>query len=159
MFTLIFSGLALIAVLIHLTLMKKPRTAGTVLEILLLYLFFFNMGFGGLLAFYGHTARAAETALSIGWQPGSPFQFEVAVANLAFGVLGILCLWMRGNFWWAAAVGGGVFGLGAAYGHIRDMILAQNFAPNNAGLILWYGDIFLPLLLLLLLATYSRMKD
>jgi hypothetical protein len=58
------------------------------------------LGFSSILAFFGHTFAADEIAAYIGWMPGSPFQFEVAVANLAIGVLGISCVWLRGNFWW-----------------------------------------------------------
>ncbi len=63
----------------------------------LLYLLVIFARVGGLIGFLGHTFKAQEIALKIGWQP-SPFQFEVAVANLAFGVLGILCLWQPGGF-------------------------------------------------------------
>jgi len=62
-----------------------------------------NVGIAGILGFYSHTFNAAATAEFIAWAPGSPFQFEVATANLAFGVLGVLCLWFGGAFWAATA--------------------------------------------------------
>src|SRR3954453_7078522 len=40
-----------------------------------------------------HTVWADSTAVSIDWPTGNPFQTEVAVANLAIGVPGILCYW------------------------------------------------------------------
>ena len=107
----------------------------------------------------GHTFRAREIALGIGWPPGSPFQFEVAMANLAFGVLGILCIWQRGGFWTATGVGWAVFLLGCAYGHVREM-LAGNFAPMNAGLMIWQADVLMPLAILFLLFMRRRLaKD
>ena len=49
-----------------------------------------------MFGFIGHTAFADRTAAYIGWLADNPFQTEVAVANLAIGVLGILCYWVQG---------------------------------------------------------------
>jgi hypothetical protein len=46
-----------------------------------------------------HAFLAAKVALSIGWAPGSPFQSEVALANLAFGLPGVLCIRFKDGFW------------------------------------------------------------
>ena len=119
---------------------------------LLLYLLVIFVGLGGLLGFLGHTFKAREIALKIGWQP-SPFQFEVAVANLAFGVLGIMCIWQRRGFRTATGIGYSIFLLGCAYGHLREMILHGNFAPYNVGPVLWVNDLAVPLLILLLLVV------
>jgi hypothetical protein len=159
MFTLIMLSLSLAAIAINIALSRKPRTPRNIIEIILLYLLVINVGLGGLIAFYGHTFRSDEIARSIGWQPGSPFQYEIAIANLSYGILGVLCLWLRKDFWLAAGIGAAVFGLGAAAGHIRDIILYHNYAPNNAGLILWFGDIFMPLFTLSLLLVYRSFKE
>ena len=102
------------------------------------------------MGFLGHTFKAREIALKIGWQP-SPFQFEVAVANLAFGVLGIMCIWQRRGFRTATGIGFATFLLGCAYGHFRDMTLHGNFAPYNVGPVLWFNDLAVPMAILLLL--------
>lgn len=47
------------------------------------------------------------------------------------------------------------FTLGAAVGHIREMITAHNFAPGNAGVIFW-TDILIPLIGFLLLWLQRR---
>ncbi len=88
--------------------------------------------------------------MKIGWQP-SPFQFEVAVANLAFGVLGILCLWERRAFQTATGIGYATFLVGCAYGHLKDMVMQGNFAPYNVGPVLWVNDLAIPLSILTLL--------
>ncbi len=134
---------------------RKPVTARRLVEVLLQWSLLINVGIAGLLGFYAHAFQAAATAALIGWPPGSPFQFEVAVANLAFGVLGILCQWFRGGFWGATIVGFAVFLEGAAYGHIRDILVAHNYAPGNAGVIL-YWDILVPLAQLILLLVLLR---
>ncbi len=90
-------------------------------------------------------------ARSIGWQP-SPFEFEVAIANLAFGTLGILCLWKEGSFWTAVVIGVTVWLWGDAIGHIREIVVAHNYAPNNAGAAL-YSDLLLPAVLIALFAV------
>ncbi|MCQ8904725.1 MAG: hypothetical protein NQU45_03285 [Methanothermobacter sp.] len=53
-------------------------------------------------------------ATYIEWPTGSPFQLEVAFANLSFGVLGLLSWKFRGEFWMATIIGFSVFYLGAA---------------------------------------------
>lgn len=158
MFSIIFLILILLGASIHLFISRKPKTANRIISVLLLYLLVINVGVGGLFAFMGHAFRADQVAQSIGWASGSPFQFEIAVSNLAFGILGILCIWIRGNFWVATGIGSAIFGLGAAYGHIRDIIISQNFAINNAGPILWIGDILMPTLILGLLVAYRALN-
>lgn len=150
MFFWIFLAVALVLPMIHLALSAKDRSLAGAARLYLQYLLPISVGLGGLMAFMGHTFRADEIARSIGWQPGSPFQFEVAVANLAFGVLGLLCLKFRDGFWTATIVGYGVFLEGAAYGHIREIVEAGNFAVNNAGPVLLI-DVLFPLFLLALL--------
>jgi hypothetical protein len=80
--------------------------------------------------FYSHAFNAAATAEFIGWPPASPFQFEVATANLAFGVPGVRCLWFRGGPWTATIMGFAVFIGRAAYGHIRDIVLHHNYVAR-----------------------------
>jgi hypothetical protein len=81
----------------------------------------------------------------------------VAVANLTLATLGILCYWIRGNFWVAAVIAYCVQVLGAAVVHIRDIAVAANYAPNNAGLTLPM-DILEPVILLVLLVYYLRVN-
>ena len=148
---LIFIVLALIVAAIHLFRERHHLTGGRIAEILLLWLLVIAVGLGSILAFFGHTVFAASTAESIGWPMGNPFQTEVAVANLGVGITGVLCYWIRGNFWLAAVISFAVFQLGAAAVHIQQIIVAQNYSPDNAGIIL-YTDIFTPLVLIGLLA-------
>jgi hypothetical protein len=54
----------------------------------------------------------------------------------------------------ATVIAFAMFRIGAAYGHVRDMRLRHNYAPGNAGPILYISDIILPLLLFVLLIAY-----
>src|ERR671938_1116165 len=108
---------------------KDARTPRRIVELFLLYVLVIGVGLQGLYAFMGHVFFADETARQIGWPAGNPFQFEVAIADLVFGILGILCIWIRGTFWYAAGLAGVLFGLGAAYGHIVQMVVYGDYAP------------------------------
>ena len=80
----------------------------------------------------------APTAASIGWAT-SPFQWEVGLANLAYGVLGVT----------ASSFDRDYTLLGAAAGHVPSMIRDHNFAPGKTGYVFWF-DILAPVLLIVL---------
>jgi hypothetical protein len=67
------------------------------------------MSFSCVFSFLGHFFFADQVAESIGWAIGSPFQREVAFANLAEGILGLMCLKWRGSFWLATIVSYSIF--------------------------------------------------
>ena len=77
------------------------------------------------------------------------------MADLTVGVLGVLCLWIRGNFWLATAIANAVWLLGDAVGHIREMVLNNNHSPNNAGTFL-AAEIIAPLVILFLALRYAQ---
>lgn len=124
-------------------------------EIALLSILTVQVGLGSLWAFLGHAFMPDVIATYIGWPTGSPFQLEVAFANLSFGVMGLLSWKFRGEFWMATIIGFSVFYLGAAYGHIMDALINLNYSPGNIGAPL-YIDIVIPLLLLLLLVYHRK---
>ncbi len=124
-----------------------------IVETLLVNFLVINVGISALYAFMGHAFSSKKVAEYIGWPSGNPFQFEVAITNLSFGILGVLCIWFRDNFWIATVIGFSVFALGAAYVHIRDIIKNKNHSPGNAGPPL-YSDILKPIFLVGLLIAY-----
>src|SRR5215213_260116 len=151
--SLFFLVLGLVVGAVHVYLDNQPRTKGRVAEIFLLWFLVITVGILSVFFFISHTVFADTTAASIGWLAGNPFQSEVAVANLTIATLGILCYWIRGNFWVATVVAFSVQWLGAAVVHIREIVVAQDYAPNNAGMTL-YMDILIPLILIALLVYY-----
>ena len=155
MYALIFFIAGLLVAGVHLYFDRQPRTKGRIVEIFLLWLLVIPVGLGGLWAFMGHTLFAEQTAEFIGWPAGNPFQSEVAVADLTVGTLGILCYWIRGNFWIAAVIAASVWKLGAVAVHIREIVVAGNYSPGNAG-ILFYMGIVVPLILIALLVYLER---
>jgi uncharacterized protein DUF6790 len=110
----------------------------------------YGAGVGGLVAAIGHTIFADQVAASIGWPTRTGFQFEVAMANLGIGVIGNWCAFTNDRgFWLATIVMTTAFLVGAAAGHVREMITKKNFAVNNAGFI-FYWDLVLPAVLIAL---------
>ncbi len=152
-FSYLWPLLTLILALV-LVYMRKPRTKNMVIESILLALLVVMVGLSSIWAFIGHAFMADRIAAYIGWPLGSPFQLEVAATNLSYGVLGLLCLKFRDNFWTATIIGFTIFYWGAAYVHIQDILVNGNYAPGNAGAPLYF-DIILPIILLGLLAAYK----
>lgn len=147
--------LSIVLPLAHLALSGIPRTRARVIRLLLLYALVLDVGVIGLpLGFIPHVFFADETARSIGWPPGSPFQFEVGVHDGAWGLLGFLCLRIGGSFWLATGLGWSVFMLGAAYGHLVQTLREGNYAPYNFLTI--FSDGFIGVWLLALLFLYCR---
>ena len=155
MVNLFFVVLGLVVGAVHVYLDNQPRTKGRVAQIFLPWLLVIPVGIGSVFSFIGHTVFADTTAASIGWPAGNPFQSEVAVANLTVGILGIPCYWMRGNFWVATVIGFCVWWLGDAVVHIREIVVAANYAPNNAGVTFYLAIVF-PVILIALLVYYLR---
>ncbi len=143
-FTLTFLVLGLIASGISLWSRSRPLTTSVVVEALLSYFLLFSVGVSFFYNFVLHTFFGDMVAKFIGWAP-SPFQTEVGMASLGYSVVGFLAF--RGGFGLrgAAVAGPAIFLLGAAAGHVHQMIVAHNFAPGNAGVI-FYTDIAIPII-------------
>ena len=152
--TYIFIIITIIGAILHIFLSKKPRTKNRVFEIFLVWFLFIMVGIGCIWAFMGHIFMSNMVAATIGWPSGNPFQLEVGVANLAIGILGILCLKFRDNFLLATVIASSVFLLGAGYIHVTNIIQTGNMAPGNAGYAL-YIDILIPLILIFLMIGYK----
>jgi len=158
MIWVVLATVAVLLAVVHIALSEPPRTRARVVEALLLYFFVIPIGMGGFMGFLGHIARARAVAASIGWPAGNPFQSEVAMANLAFGILGILCVRNRGSFWTATAIGWSIFFFGDGCIHLHQIWTGQRFAPGNAGGILYF-DLVMPLLITGLLAARCATKN
>lgn len=83
------------------------------------------------------------------------FQTEVGFADLAVGVLGVLCFRFRDGFLLAAVIAVSICYLGDAYGHIHQAAIHDNHAPDNTGLVLW-ADFIQPLVAIGLYALRWR---
>jgi hypothetical protein len=155
MLQIFFAVVALLAASVHLGFSAKRRSRpATIVGTYLIYLLFIYVGLMGLFAAYYHVFRPLEASASIGWAT-SPFEYEVGMADLTVGVLGVLCLVFRGEFWLATAIADAVWLLGDAVGHIREMVLHNNHAEYNAGKFLAF-ELAMPVLILGLVLYYRR---
>jgi len=152
-------ALAVIFSLVNIFFSKQPRTAGNIVEIVLLYLLVFQVGVMCLIASVNHVFNGPAISALIGWAPGSPFQYEVGMMNLGLGVLGILCLWFRKDFWLATAIVASVTMVGCGVGHVLEIVYHNNWSPYNAGPGIWIQTVLLPIALLTLVYCYRRLKD
>ncbi|MBI4381208.1 MAG: hypothetical protein HY574_08455 [candidate division NC10 bacterium] len=143
-FTLTFLVLGLIATGISLWRRPRPLTPSLVVEDVFSYFLLFSVGMSFFYNFVVHVFFGDTAAKFIGWGP-SPFQAEVGMASLGYSIVGLLAF--RGDFGLrvAAVIGPAIFLLGAAAGHVHQMIVAHNFAPGNAGVI-FYTDIAIPII-------------
>lgn len=116
---------------------------------LLQWMLFLGLGVLSLWSAFSHAVFTDRVARSIGWAP-SPFQHEIAGANLGIGLGAIAASVLGVSAAWTMFVVAASFLWSAAAVHVADMIRSRNFAINNAGPIFWW-DILTPLTLLVAL--------
>lgn len=141
-FTLTFLMVGLLFSAVAIARAPKLVSQPVVIEKLLSWFVFWTVGIAYLYNFVFHVFFGEMAARFIGWSD-SPFQLEVGTASLGFAAVGFLAAFRSFDLRLAAILGPAIFSLGAAVGHINQMITAHNFAPGNAGVIFWM-DILLP---------------
>jgi hypothetical protein len=130
------------------------RTGAPGPDRLLAWVLLLPIGVTGLWAAVFHLFFPEIAAADIGWEP-SPFQFEVGMADLAIGATACVSFWRSLEFKAAAVLVNAIALIGDAVGHVRQMIVAGNFAPGNAG-VPFYSDIVFPVLAIVLLIIVRR---
>lgn len=146
--------LGILGFLIHLFMSQKPKTPLRIVELFLVYQLVFSVGLVSLIAFIALAFFPEMVAKTLDW-PTCPFQAELGNVNLAFAVLGFLCIWIRGHFWTATILGLSIWLLGDAYGHLEEMVKHNNYSEGNVGVPLW-TDIIVPVILLAALYLYLK---
>jgi hypothetical protein len=142
-FPLTFFVLGLIAAGIAIALKPGGATFATIAEELLAYFILFSIT-GYFLYNFVMQVFFSELAAAYGGWATSPFQHEVGYASVGFAAVGLLAFKGSFDMRLAAILGPALFLWGAAIGHIQQIIVAADYAPSNAGIVL-YGDIlFLP---------------
>lgn len=155
-FPLSFLVLGLLVAAVGAARAKRPVSGAIVAEKLLSWYVFFPIGMSFLYNFVVHVFFGKMAASFIGWAD-SPFQLEVGMASLGFAVVGFLAAWRGYEIRLAAVVGPAIFMLGAAAGHVHQMIAVHDFAPGNAGVV-FYMDVVIPLVGFLLLWLDRRLS-
>ena len=117
-------------------------------------LVFYMYGLAALYTGFFHAYFGVTAAAGIGWQ-NSPFQYELGWFEIGYGVTAAMSLWRGYQFRLAVTLPYSIFLLAAAAQHINMMLVQHDYAANNAGVLLWLGDIAIPVVVLLL-AVLSR---
>ncbi len=151
-----FPVLGALISLVHIYL--KHYRGLSALETVLVWQLAAGLGLAYIYGGLGHLFLSDQVAASIGWPPGSPFQREVGMWDLSMGIVGIFCLKFRNEgFFTATILGTGIFSVGAGLGHVYELVAHGDFAPNNAGPVM-YMDIIYPIILAVLLIMYHQGK-
>ncbi len=97
----------------------------------------------------------AEGHCTYSGRPWSPFVWELGMMNISYGVLGLLCYWLRGSFWAATGIGYSVFLILAFFGHIYEVIIEQNYHLGSVGPQVWI-DLFIAIVLMVLICRSKQ---
>jgi NADH:ubiquinone oxidoreductase subunit 6 (subunit J) len=154
---LFFAAVALIgaAVQAH---REGDRDAARTLEIFLVWWMVVAVGVAAIFGAMFHLFDGPSTAREIGYTNGDGgFQTEVGFADLAIGVLGVMCARFRDGFLLAAVIAVSIAYLGDAYGHLHQEAVHDNHDPDNTGLLLW-SDFIVPLVAIALYAAWRRSR-
>jgi hypothetical protein len=125
--TILFVAALVIAAVTH----RIPGKA----ERYLAWLLLLSVGVQGIWAGFFHVFFPHTAAAQIGWQV-SPFQFEIGVADMAIGIVAVASFWRSLDFKGAVVGYIVLFYIGVAIGHVREAVTANNFSPDNFGLLL-----------------------
>ena len=140
----------LLALLLGALQTRRQRSVSRWSEASLLWIAFWVMGVAGLYGFIAHLLFAPFIAEQIGW-PNSPFQFEVAYANLTVSILGFSSFFYRKrDYLLAAMVAFSSWYFADGVGHVVSLVVDNNQAPSNAGSVL-YTDLLTPVVVVVLL--------
>lgn len=142
-FPLTFTVLGLLVAGLQILKTPAPRAPGSSAETVLRWFMVFGIGVTYFYNFICHVFFGEMAAKFIGWAQ-SPFQAEVGLASLGYALLGFMAFRPHRALRVGTVAAVSCFMLGAAVGHIYQIITAHNLAPGNAGGMLWY-DVLLPL--------------
>lgn len=153
-FYLVMAAIALAVWMAKVRRARASRRPFSSAAILWAELLFYVYGIGSIYGGLFHAYDGEMIAKSIGWQ-NSPFQYELGWFEIGYGFVACMSLWRGYAFRLAMTLPYSIFLLADAAQHFTMMVTVHDYAPNNTGLLLWVGDIAIPLLMLLL-AWLSR---
>ena len=120
-------------------------------EIIYIWVTFLAVGVVGIYTFVMHVFFPVTSAAIIGWHT-SPFQFEVGMADLGFGLVALLAARASYGFRLASVIGVTCWLWGDAVGHVYQMLLKGNYSIGNAGSWFWL-DLLIPAILIICIAN------
>lgn len=129
--------IGLVIALIQVLRLRGQRSSLRSSELFLNNYILWAIGVGQAVNFVMHSVFGDFAASTIGWAQ-SPFQLELAFSSLGVAVMAFILhgrtTQLRAKVALVAATA--VFALGAAGGHIYQMVVNNDYAANNTGLLL-----------------------
>jgi hypothetical protein len=135
---------------------EKNRSKRHVVETFLRSFLFFIYGIGGLIGFISLIFMPERTIHLIGWTSGSPFQFEMGIFHLAYGVIGIMTLFYKEVFWFASVVMMTIIGWGFGIGLAMNLHQQDTYMPSLIRGYMW-SDFIYPAIILILFIAHMKM--
>ncbi len=149
-FGLLMFIVATLIALLH----KLARRRLSLSEIIYRWYILFPVGLNLIYCYFMHVFYPVSSAALLGWL-NSPFQFEVAMASLGFGLIAILSFNASFGFRLASTLGVTCWFWGLALIYAQQMILTNTISVTAPSSIFWL-DFFLPIILLLCLWNIKR---
>ncbi|MBS0629242.1 MAG: hypothetical protein JSS30_03340 [Verrucomicrobia bacterium] len=109
------------------------------LNLLLIYLVFFCYGLYGIADFIIDVFYPNVVAQIMRWPIDTPYQFETGMANLGFGVLGLLCCRFRNGFLLATIIGNTIW----FWGDVVGQLMKRGWKMD----VFYWSDALIPLLI------------
>lgn len=127
---------------------------GNKIEYILLYYIVIGIGIQGLASGIMQTFYSNSVTQYVHW-PFSPFMLELGLANISYGILGILSPWMNRGWQTATAFGYALFLLFTGMRHVIE-IIEKGVNPGNSGSFMYVDNILSYILFLLLILKYRE---
>lgn len=121
MWIVVIIGMGVLTAVAQLGLQGFSADTTEVLSTLLLHQFVVSHGIIAVGGFVINVLRPEETAANLGW-PSGPFQIKYGFAQVGLGVMGVLSIWLRGNFWAGTLVTLYVYGLSGLWTHTQEVL-------------------------------------
>ena len=120
MWILALIGAGAASAFVHLMITGFDGGAGVICSVFLMHQFVVTFGLLGIIGFYVNVIKAGETAKKLGW-PGGPFQWKYGFSQLGLGVMGVMSIWFRGQFWLGTLVSLYVYGVSGLWSHAAEL--------------------------------------
>lgn len=147
--------IAILAIIIRLWGRQQTGEIRPRVDISLAYMLLIAVGFNGLYNFVMHAFYGSTIAAFMGW-PQSPFQAEVAMANLAIGVLGCLAFKADYGFRLATVLTVVIYQVGSALIQFVHYYPQINSLPTNISSVVC-ANLLISFTVLLLTYRYRRL--
>lgn len=127
MWFLVLWGLGIVTAGIQFLLNGVPGSTSEICSVVLLHQFAVTFGIMGIIGIISNLVLADKNANMLGW-PGGPFQIKYGFSQLGIGVMGVMAIWFRGNFWAGVLVTIYVYAVSGLWTHTLEMI--KNGKPD-----------------------------